>query len=650
MKNSNTLLKTIQKTIKTSKTSNIVKVLLLWFNKVAQLANLKPKQLIILLGLLFVSLATLGLGMIGGKREGFGTITELEELTKEKIRIIDAMNCAINNTTTDQPTCDTMRSKINTWFTNYINYLRQGNDFNIKNNMDISGNNNHQIYQIKNNTDISGTTRPKYIDDKDIASISSSDLTKYQLVYVYEKGRVDTKNYTTTGDNKIYKIRDETTISATMPKYIDNVPVLPATAANGTPSLTTYSLIDITVPINKFGVNSVDTEEASIRTYFRTVTDIVTNLTALNSKLNNLKKYAEDYVALMTTPSSNGIEGFVTGDVNLILNQGTRHTVTERDEPNAAVKRNVDPCDMAGCSGSGCSTSSSVSPLNCNGVWTNIGSCVNGSIQKKYSVTRNATNGGTPCDYAQDEVKTFSCTNTGAPINCIGSWTPVDTCSNGLIKKKYSITTNASNGGDVCDYAQNEMKYFECDEDQDVPVSITNPNLLLEYLNKIESDVTNSDKWKQLYITELKRRNDYIKYANLHNATYHNNSRTQTSQASQASQARQSTQGYASLTGTGKVGGNVPPGDEHLYMLKSRMVPPTNPPGSGMNNTEDQESQKECSSSNGCSKPASVPPCPPCERCPEPAFDCKRVPNYNSVTSNHYLPRPVLTDFSQFGM
>ena len=224
MKNSNTLLKTIQKTIKTSKTSNIVKVLLLWFNKVAQLANLKPKQLIILLGLLFVSLATLGLGMIGGKREGFGTITELEELTKEKIRIIDAMNCAINNTTTVDPTTtfdptrdptrETMRSKINTWFTNYINYLRQGNDFNIKNNMDISGNNNHQIYQIKNNTDISGTTRPKYIDDKDIASISSSDLTKYQLVYVYEKGRVDTKNYTTTGDNKIYKIRNETTIKA----------------------------------------------------------------------------------------------------------------------------------------------------------------------------------------------------------------------------------------------------------------------------------------------------------------------------------------------------------------------------------------------------------------------------------------------------
>ena len=42
-------------------------------------------------------------------------------------------------------------------------------------------------------------------------------------------------------------------------------------------------------------------------------------------------------------------------------------------------------------------------------------------------------------------------------------------------------------------------------------------------------------------------------------------------------------------------------------------------------------------------------PCPPCGRCPEPSFDCKKVPNYSS-TNSEYLPVPVLTDFSQFGM
>ena len=43
------------------------------------------------------------------------------------------------------------------------------------------------------------------------------------------------------------------------------------------------------------------------------------------------------------------------------------------------------------------------------------------------------------------------------------------------------------------------------------------------------------------------------------------------------------------------------------------------------------------------------PPCPPCARCPEPAFDCKRVPVYRE-SDDRYLPRPVLSDFSTFGM
>ena len=44
-----------------------------------------------------------------------------------------------------------------------------------------------------------------------------------------------------------------------------------------------------------------------------------------------------------------------------------------------------------------------------------------------------------------------------------------------------------------------------------------------------------------------------------------------------------------------------------------------------------------------------VPPCPPCARCPESSFSCKKVPNYASKNQDH-LPRPVLTNFSNFGM
>ena len=47
------------------------------------------------------------------------------------------------------------------------------------------------------------------------------------------------------------------------------------------------------------------------------------------------------------------------------------------------------------------------------------------------------------------------------------------------------------------------------------------------------------------------------------------------------------------------------------------------------------------------SKKDTCPPCPPCARCPEPSFECKKVPNYNSANDD-YLPRPVVNDFSSF--
>lgn len=42
------------------------------------------------------------------------------------------------------------------------------------------------------------------------------------------------------------------------------------------------------------------------------------------------------------------------------------------------------------------------------------------------------------------------------------------------------------------------------------------------------------------------------------------------------------------------------------------------------------------------------PPCPACERCPEPAFECKKVPNYRSPSIDNYMPVPILNDFSRF--
>lgn len=71
-----------------------------------------------------------------------------------------------------------------------------------------------------------------------------------------------------------------------------------------------------------------------------------------------------------------------------------------------------------------------------------------------------------------------------------------------------------------------------------------------------------------------------------------------------------------------------------LYILKSQVVPPVCP---------------ACPSNASCPRQEPPPPCPPCARCPEPAFDCKKVPNYRA-NDDTYMPRPVLSDFSSFGM
>lgn len=82
-------------------------------------------------------------------------------------------------------------------------------------------------------------------------------------------------------------------------------------------------------------------------------------------------------------------------------------------------------------------------------------------------------------------------------------------------------------------------------------------------------------------------------------------------------------------------GSQIPQGSEDLYMLKSEIVPPVCP---------------ACPAVTTCpSTKEKCPPCPPCARCPEPAFECKKVPNY-SGQNDSYLPQPVMSDFSQFGL
>lgn len=77
---------------------------------------------------------------------------------------------------------------------------------------------------------------------------------------------------------------------------------------------------------------------------------------------------------------------------------------------------------------------------------------------------------------------------------------------------------------------------------------------------------------------------------------------------------------------------DIPEGDEDLYILKSEIVPPVCP---------------KCPDPTVCPRAKPCEPCPPCARCPEPAFTCKKVPNYQSRDQSE-LPLPMLNTFAAF--
>jgi len=91
---------------------------------------------------------------------------------------------------------------------------------------------------------------------------------------------------------------------------------------------------------------------------------------------------------------------------------------------------------------------------------------------------------------------------------------------------------------------------------------------------------------------------------------------------------------YYSTLPQGVPRSQIPPGQEDLYILKSEVVPPVCP---------------ACPTSAACPRQEKCPPCPACARCPEPAFECKKVPNYSAI-GDDYLPQPIVSSFSQFGM
>ena len=109
------------------------------------------------------------------------------------------------------------------------------------------------------------------------------------------------------------------------------------------------------------------------------------------------------------------------------------------------------------------------------------------------------------------------------------------------------------------------------------------------------------------------------------------------------SYAAYQSQGSSQGSSQGIPASQIPPGQEDLYMLKSEIVPPVCPACPAM------KCPAGGGGGGGGGGEKKCPPCPPCARCPEPAFECKKVPNYSSGNDD-VMPHAVLNSFSQFGM
>jgi hypothetical protein len=70
----------------------------------------------------------------------------------------------------------------------------------------------------------------------------------------------------------------------------------------------------------------------------------------------------------------------------------------------------------------------------------------------------------------------------------------------------------------------------------------------------------------------------------------------------------------------------------------------------GFNSNSNSNSNSNTINTNKNIAKEDYPPCPAPQRCPEPNFECKKMPKYEQGIDNAFLPRPVLTDFSTFGM
>ena len=164
----------------------------------------------------------------------------------------------------------------------------------------------------------------------------------------------------------------------------------------------------------------------------------------------------------------------------------------------------------------------------------------------------------------------------------------------------YNATFIGTNGGSAKLIQLSNGNYI-------IEVTIANGTKIV-FVSKMNDPINNQN---QIYSNQ-----NYMNYSSQPNENYNQN------------------YNYSNDFPEGIPASKIPQGHEDLYILKSEIVPPVCP---------------ACPSPVPCikNKTDSCAPCPPCARCPEPSFECKKVPNYSST--NYDIPDAILSPYSTFG-
>ena len=184
------------------------------------------------------------------------------------------------------------------------------------------------------------------------------------------------------------------------------------------------------------------------------------------------------------------------------------------------------------------------------------------------------------------------------------------------------ISSNATfvgtNGGSAKLIKLNNGNYI-------IKVNMPNGNKIV-FVSKMNDPVNNNN---QVYSNQ-----NYMNYSNQPNQNYNQNYSNQNYNQNYSNQPNQN-YNYSNDLPEGIPASKIPLGQEDLYILKSEIVPPVCP---------------ACPSPTPCikNKTDSCAPCPPCARCPEPSFECKKVPNYSSPNYDN-IPDAILSPYSTFG-